>query len=92
MPPDRITGKLREVDVCITGHVGGHEVVVSLECTDRKRKADVTWVEQMKEKHSRLPTHMLVLYFSAGFTEDACRLAWRNGVETVTLDQVEEGL
>ena len=48
MLKDIITGAEREVDVCIEGSVGGHDVVVSFECIDRKRRADVTWVEMMK--------------------------------------------
>lgn len=91
MLQDRITGKMREVDVCITGDVGGHNLIVSLECVNRSRKADVTWVEQMKEKHARLPTNMLVLYASAGFTAEAVALAKASGIEAVALEQVEEG-
>jgi len=48
---DRITGAAREVDICVESVIVGHEVVVSLECRDRGRKADVQWVEEMKTKH-----------------------------------------
>jgi hypothetical protein len=53
---DRVTGHEREVDVCIEGIVGGTPVNVCLECCDRARSADVTWVDAMKCKHERLPT------------------------------------
>lgn len=56
MLTDRVTKRKREVDVCIEGHVGGHSVVVSVECRDHKRIADVSWVDAMKAKHDRLPT------------------------------------
>ena len=57
--PDRITGTGREVDVVISGKVGSQPVTVSVECRDRARSADVTWVEQMQAKHSRLATNVL---------------------------------
>ena len=58
---DRITGHEREVDVCVEGIVGGTPVNVCIECSDRSRRADVTWVDEMKSKHERLPTHALIL-------------------------------
>ena len=53
---DRRTGTEREVDVCIESTVGGQPVVVSVECQDHGRSADVSWVEQMKAKHEHLAT------------------------------------
>jgi hypothetical protein len=44
---------------------------VSIECRDRRRKQGVEWVEQMRGKHDRLPTNVLVLVSSSGFTRTA---------------------
>jgi hypothetical protein len=61
----------REVDVCVEGIVGGTPLNVCLECRDHARPADVTWVEAMKAKHDRLPTHALILASRSGFTNQA---------------------
>lgn len=86
---DRLTGAGREVDVCIERPVGGHLVRVCIECRDNKRKADVTWVEQMKTKHERLPTNMLVLVSREGFTREAEKVTNKYGIETLSLKRVD---
>jgi hypothetical protein len=90
MLKDRTTGAEREVDVCLEQEVGGHCVTVSVECTDTARKADVTWVEQMKSKHDRLPTNLLVLASARGFTPEARALAKASGIETLELNALSE--
>lgn len=90
MLKDLITGTEREVDVCIESSVGGHDVVVSVECVDRTRRADVTWVEMMKSKHERLPTNALVLVSKKGFSSEAAKVAQTYGIETLSLEEVDE--
>lgn len=47
--PDRIrhltTGRLREVDASIRYKVGTVDVLITVECRKRSRKADDTWIE-----------------------------------------------
>jgi len=86
---DRDTGGQREVDVCVEGSVGGTRVNVCLECCDRTRPADVTWVDAMKCKHERLPTHALVLASRSGYTKEAREVAQRSGIEAISFDEVE---
>src|SRR5689334_4187531 len=86
---DRITGTRREVDICITTEVAGHSVVISVECRDRSRRADVTWVEEMHSKHDRLPTNTLVIVSSTGFTPEATEVAKVYGIETVELEKLD---
>ncbi len=83
---DRATGSRREVDVVIRSGVGEHEVVVSLECLERKRKATVQWVEQMAMKHQTLPTNKLVLVSASGFTATALEKAQALAIDTYSLD------
>jgi hypothetical protein len=71
MLPDILTGKLREVDVIAKRLVAGHEMVLSIECRDHKRPADVSWVESMHTKHQHLATSKLVLWSNSGFTHEA---------------------
>src|SRR5713101_7310908 len=72
---DRITRTKREVDVCVRGNLAKQPVTVSIECRDHGRTADVTWVEEMNCKHSRLPTNILVLVSHSGFSLEAIRVA-----------------
>ena len=88
--PDRITGANREVDVCIESTVGGHDVLVSIECRDRGRRADVGWVEKMIGKHGHLPTNRLVLISKSGFTKEALEKARTYGFEAIALEAVNE--
>lgn len=90
MLKDVITGKEREVDVCIETEIGGHDVMISIECVEQTRKADITWVEQMKSKHERLPTNALVLVSKTGLSADAIKLADASGIETLSLKAVDE--
>lgn len=86
---DRLTKRKREVDVCIEGHIGGHPVVVSVECRDHKRAADVQWVDAMKTKHERLPTNALILASRSGFTPEARTAAAIYGIQTFSLEDVD---
>ncbi len=88
MMRDRLTKRHREVDVVIDGKVGSQRVVVSVECRDHQRAADVTWVDMMKSKHDRLDTHVLLLASRSGFTSEARDVASKYGIELFTLEDV----
>lgn len=89
MIEDRSTGTLREVDVCVRGYVAKQPVVVSIECRDRGRAADVTWVDEMHGKHLRLPTNLLVLVSHSPFTPEAVRAADAHGIKHVFLEDMD---
>lgn len=86
---DHVTRRLREVDVCIEGKVGGQPVMVCMECRDHKRPADVQWVDALRTKHERLPTNALLLASRSGFTPEARRVAESYQIETFSLDDVD---
>jgi len=86
---DLIAGDEVEVDVCVEGSIGDDPVKICIECRDRSRKADKNWVHEMKAKHDRLPTNVLVLASSKGFTKKALELARSYGIQTVTLEEVQ---
>lgn len=90
MMRDRLTKRFREVDVVIDGKVGSQCVVVSVECRDHQRVADVTWVDTMKAKHDRLETHVLLLASRSGFTPEARDVASKHGIELFTLEDIED--
>jgi hypothetical protein len=72
---DKDTGDLREVDIVASSSLGGYPILVCVEVRDRTRRADVTWVEQLVAKHSKLDTNKLVLWSSSGFTRQALNKA-----------------
>lgn len=80
---DKITGDPREVDVVATNNVMGHQLYLCVECRDHTRPADVTWVEQMAQKHSNLPTSKLVLWSRSGFTKSAAKKAEHLSIDLV---------
>jgi hypothetical protein len=76
---DPVVGE-REVDIVVEAEADGDPVVISLEVNQKGRRASVEWVEQLIEKHSRLPTNKLVLVSRAGFSRTALtRVALENG-------------
>lgn len=90
MLKDLVTGGDREVDVCVETVLTSHPVMVSIECIDRNRPADVTWVEEMKAKHQRLPTNLLVLISRKGFSSQAIKVAKTSNIQTLTFDETTE--
>lgn len=86
---DLLTGGTREVDITIDGSLAGHTIRIGIECRAVRRPADVTWVEQMKAKHERLPTNLLVLVSRSGFTDEARRVAALARILTWTFEEME---
>jgi hypothetical protein len=85
--PDPDTGVMREVDVyaLIRGKANGRDISIAVECVDRSRKMDVTWVEAMFGKRSVLQVADVVLLVSAkGFYHSAEIKAKRFGYKTIS--------
>jgi hypothetical protein len=86
---DLLTGGSREVDITVDGSVAGHPIRIGIESRAVRRRADVTWVEQMKAKHERLPTNLLVLVSRSGFTVEAKRVAALAKIVTWTSEEMQ---
>ena len=84
---DSVTQQLREVDIVATQLVAGHLFVLSVECRDHNRPADVHWVEGACKKHEHLPTSKLVLWSRSGFTNQAKIKAAALKIDTVSQAQ-----
>lgn len=84
MLQDSRTGEPREVDVVVRGIINGIKIVFGIECRDHKRPSDVTWVEQMAQKHADLETTNLVLWSASGFSEPALIKAKSLKIEAVS--------
>jgi hypothetical protein len=95
--PGRKSGSRREVDVSVRGRFGSVEMLVVLECRDRNREDDVTWIEQLASKRDEVGADLLIAVSSSGFSEGARRLADAHGVllrgtEPLRADEVFEWL
>lgn len=91
MLEDVVTGKPREVDVVIVGSIAEQRVTVSLECRDRSRPASVGWIEEMQNKHSRLPTNVLVLVSHKTFSAEALKVAGLYGIRCLVFEDIDSG-
>ncbi|MGN6588601.1 MAG: hypothetical protein ACTHKT_14200 [Solirubrobacterales bacterium] len=87
---DSDTGSEREVDVIIETISAGHKLILAIEATAAGRKADVTWVESMLMKHTRLPSNKLVLVSEAGFSKDAREKAEENGATPIAPEDLPD--
>jgi hypothetical protein len=86
---DKISGGTREVDVSLRTTVGSADVVVLVECRDRGRVADVTWIEQIKTKRDAVGASKAIAVASGTFSKTALRAANAYGIDARTLNQVD---
>ncbi len=84
---NRVTKRLREVDVVIEVRRAQTTLLVAVECRDHKKPQDVEWIEQVKTKLENLGIHKVVLVSSSGFTPQARELAEWYGFDTLTLEE-----
>ncbi len=91
--PDRIrdidTGQLREVDASIRFRAGTVDILITIECRKRGRKADDTWIEQLATKRQKIGAAKTIAVTSAGFTESATTSASRYGIELRQLEAIQ---
>jgi hypothetical protein len=92
MLTDLVSGEPREVDIYAQGTFAGHTVNIAIECRDHKRRQGVRWVEQMQSKHERLPTNLLILVSSSGFTGPAIAKANSYDIKTIAPTQADSDL
>lgn len=89
MLTDLVSGEPREVDIYAEGTFAGHTVNIGIECRGHQRKQGSGWVEQMHSKHERLPTNLLILLSSSGFTGPAIAKANSYGIKTIAPTQAD---
>lgn len=85
---DNITGQLREVDISIRGCVGTHDILVVIECRDRKIKQGVEWIEQISEKTKDIGANKVIAVSSKGFTVSAINKAKIRNIDLYTFKEV----
>ena len=84
------TGIKREVDISIRAKVGSMDFLTIVECRDRNKKADVTWIEQLEEKRKSVGADKVVAVSREGFTEGALNKARSRNIETRILNRLDQ--
>jgi hypothetical protein len=91
--PDFITGRnsgtSREVDVSLRSQVGSVSVLVIIECRDRAKPQDVTWIEQLASKREDVGADKAVAVSAGGFSAGARNLARSKQVDLRSLEELE---
>ena len=82
---DLITGRLREVDASIRYRIGTVDILITVECRKRSRRADDTWIEQLSTKRKKLGAAKTIAVSAKGFSESAVLTAHHHGIELRTL-------
>jgi hypothetical protein len=92
--PDRIrdqfTGQYREVDASIRYTIGSSDILITVECRDRVRTQDVTWIEQLATKRVHVRADRTLAVSSSPFTEAALLAAKTHGISTRLISEVTD--
>lgn len=83
------SGIERQVDVWLTGEVGGHEVRVAVECRLHSRKVGIKDVEAFHGFIEDIGADRGIIISPIGFTEGARKRAERIELTTLTLEEAE---
>jgi len=90
--PDRIrdltTNEMREVDASIRFSAGSVDLLITIECQRRSRKADDRWIEQLATKRQKLGAAKTIAVSAKGFTRAAHLTAKQHGIELRTLSEI----
>ena len=78
---DKVTGRMREVDVSIRYVVGSVDILITIECRDRKAAPDDTWIEQLATKKQKIGASHTIAVSSTNFTKPAIKSAQLYGIE-----------
>jgi hypothetical protein len=87
--PDKDTGQPREVDISLRGRIGSSNILVIIECRDRVKVPDATWIEQIACKRESVSADKVIAVSSTGFTEPAKIKAQKNKIELRTFEEID---
>ncbi len=85
---DLITGQYREVDASIRTKTEKGDILVTVECRRRSRKADDAWIEQLISKREKIGATRTIAVSSTPFTAPAIKSAKHFGIELRVLSEV----
>jgi hypothetical protein len=84
----RLSGQRREVDVSLRGKMGSASVLIILECRDRSRDADLTWIEALATKRLDVGADRAIAVTSKRFSKAARKLAEAQNIELRRIEEV----
>lgn len=87
---DKVTGNYREVDASIRYAIGSCEMLITIECRDRSRIQDVTWIEQLATKRSHVGADRTIAVSSSPFSAAALRAAAAHGISTRLITEIAD--
>src|SRR3712207_2141412 len=88
---DKAIDSDREIDILITDPRGNlPPQTIAIECRDRKRKADVEWIDAIIGKYSQIGVRRVVAISRSGFTKNAIKKAKDANIDTLSLGQALE--
>ncbi len=85
---DRITKGLREVDASIRFKIGAASILITIECRDRSKIDDATWIEQLATKKQNIGAALTIAVSSRGFSKPAIEKARFYGIEIRTTSKL----
>lgn len=87
---DLFTVESREVDVSIRYRVGSVELLVTVECRDRIKTEDVTWIEQLATKRDHIGAAHTIAVSSTGFSAPSVKAAKLHGISTRIIGELSD--
>ena len=87
---DRVTRRKREVDVSIRARVGSTDLLITVECRDRAKMEDVTWIEQLATKRDDIGANLTIAVSSSSFSSAALEKARFLRIETRIIEEITE--
>jgi hypothetical protein len=87
--PSVFTGNSRQIDITIRGKIGSVNVLIVIECRDRKKPQDITWIEQLMGKRINIGADKVIAVSSSGFTEEAIKHAKLSNIELRTINEIK---
>lgn len=90
--PDRIpelaTGIAQQVDISIRVRVGTADLLIIVECRDRRRPAGKAWIDELAARGQAIGASKIIAVSASGFTKPAKLKAQVHGIELRELAKV----
>jgi hypothetical protein len=87
---DHDTERYTEVDVSIRYKLGSVDILVVIECRDRTRTDDKTWIEQLVERKAAFHANVMIGVSASGFGKPAQLKAQKRGIELRHVKNIRE--
>lgn len=87
---DKVTGQMREVDASIRYKIGSASILITIECRNRNKEQDDTWIEQIATKRDKIGANKTIAVSAKGFTKPATISAEKYGIELRRIDEITD--